>query len=379
MNGADEEVLAETIPEQPKPFQCGQCGAELTFAPGLFSLKCGYCGHENPIAQSAADIQELDFHTYLAEAGSRQETEERRTLKCQACGAESTVAPHVAAHKCPFCDSTINAVALTRQVIKPKSLLPFHITGAEAKVKYRQWLQGLWFAPGALKHRKHRADIEAGIAGIYLPFWTYDANTLCWYTGQQGTHYYVTETRQVRNAQGKMVSSRVQVRKTRWRMAMGRVWNNFDDVLIPASRSMPESLARALEPWDLANLVPYTGEYLSGFRAESYQVDLEMGFESAKAVMDAGIKASIRRDIGGDEQRILTTKTQHDKVTFKHVLLPVWLSAYRYHGKAYRFMVNARTGEVQGERPWSVPKIASAVVAGLIALGTALYFLKDFQ
>lgn len=373
----DREVVdAEPVPDQAKPFQCGQCGAELTYAPGLHSLKCGYCGHENPIPQGEADIHELDYHAFLRDAGARQETEERRTLKCQACGAESTVAPHVAAHSCPFCDTTINAVAANRRVIKPRSLLPFRITDQEAKARYRQWLQGLWFAPGALKHR---ADIEAGIAGIYLPFWTYDAHTLCWYTGQQGTHYYVTETRQARNAQGKMVSTRVQVRKTRWRMATGRVWNNFNDVLIPASRSMPEKLARALEPWDLANLVPYAGEYLSGYQAESYQVDLGTGFESAKAVMDAKIRDSIRRDIGGDEQRILTAKTQHDKVTFKHILLPVWLSAYRYHGKAYRFMVNARTGEVQGERPWSAPKIAAAVVSGLTALGTLLYFLKDLQ
>lgn len=378
MNGAEEPeaVDAEPVPDRPKPFQCGQCGAEITYAPGQHCLKCDYCAHENPIPQGEGDIKELDFHAYLAESGPLQETEERRTLKCRSCGAESTVAPHVAAQKCPFCDTTINDVAATRTVIKPKSLLPFRITGQEAKGKYRQWLRGLWFAPGALKHR---ADIETGIAGIYVPFWTYDAHTLCWYTGQRGVHYYVTETRQARNAQGKLVSSRVQVRKTRWHMAMGRVWNNFNDVLIPASRSMPDSLARALEPWDLDNLVPYRSEYLSGFQAESYQVDLEAGFESAKAVMDGKIRESIRRDIGGDEQRILTAKTQHDKVTFKHVLLPVWLSAYRYHGKAYRFLVNARTGEVQGERPWSIPKVASAVAAGLTALGTVLYLLKDFQ
>ena len=376
MNEAGEEVGAEPIPEQPKPFQCGQCGAELTFAPGLVSLACGHCGHANPIAQGEDDIHELDFRAYLAEAGSRQETEERWTLKCQSCGAESTADARVAAHQCPFCDTTINAVAATRKVIKPKSLLPFGITGPEAKARYREWLRRLWFAPGALKHR---ADIEAGIAGIYIPFWTYDAYALTWYTGQQGTHYYVTETRPVRNAQGRMTTSQVRVRRTRWRLATGRVWNDFDDVLIPASRTLPDKLARALEPWDLANLVPYRSEYLSGFQAESYQVDLAEGFESAKAVMDGRIRESIRRDIGGDEQRILTAKTQHDKVTFKHVLLPVWLSAYRYHGKAYRFMVNARTGEVQGERPWSLPKLASAAAAGLAALGTALYWLKDFQ
>ena len=370
------EVDSEAILDSPKPFQCGQCGAELTFAPGLHSLRCSYCGHENPIPQSEADIHELDFHAYLADAGSRQETQETLTLKCEACGAESTAAANITAQKCPFCDMTINATASSRKTIKPKSLLPFKVPAQDAKRKYRDWIGGLWFAPGELKHR---AKAEVGITGIYVPFWTYDAHTVSFYTGQRGTHYYVTETRSVRNAQGKMVSSRVQVRKTRWSFKAGRVWNNFNDVLVPASRSMPEGLSRSLEPWDLANLAPYRDEYLSGFKAESYQVDLETGFHSAKQIMDEAIRASISRDIGGDEQRILTAKTQHDKVTFKHILLPVWLSAYRYKSKVYRFMVNARTGEVQGERPWSRPKIAAAVAVAVAAGIAVLNLLKDFQ
>jgi len=163
------------------------------------------------------------------------------------------------------------------------------------------------------------------------------------------------------------------VRHTRWTPVSSVVSNSFDDILIIASRSLPKTYADRLEPWDLQNLVPYTDDYLSGFRAESYQVSLEQGFEEAKHTMAAAIESSIRKDIGGDEQQVTSSETQYGKVTFKHILLPVWLSAYRYHDKVYRIMINARTGEVQGERPYSALKIALAVAAATILLFIILF------
>jgi hypothetical protein len=50
----------------------------------------------------------------------------------------------------------------------------------------------------------------------------------------------------------------------------------------------------------------------------------------------------------------------------------VWLSAYRYNNKVFQFIINARTGEVQGERPYSAGKITLAVIAGII-LAIILY------
>ena len=84
--------------------------------------------------------------------------------------------------------------------------------------------------------------------------------------------------------------------------------------------------------------------------------------------MDEGIRRLVRRDIGGDEQRITSVNTQHDNVTFKHILLPIWISAYRYKDRVYRFLINSRTGEVQGERPWSWVKIVLLVMAVLLLI-----------
>ncbi len=208
------------------------------------------------------------------------------------------------------------------------------------------------------------------MTGVYLPYWTYDSQTTTGYTGQRGTYYYVDES--YRDAQGNRRTRRV--RKTKWSFTGGTVYVPFDDVLVPATRSLPRKLLDELEPWDLAALTPYAAAFLSGFIAERYAVDLEQGFTVAQERMAPSIRASICRDIGGDDQRILSMRVQHANVRFKHFLLPLWISSFRYGDKVYRFLVNARTGEGVGERPYSVVKIALAVLLG-IAMAVLLYYL----
>ncbi|MBN2446800.1 MAG: hypothetical protein JXO22_08740, partial [Phycisphaerae bacterium] len=245
--------------------------------------------------------------------------------------------------------------------IKPRSLLPFKIEKDAARAHYRHWLRKLWFAPGALKNF---ARIEERLAGTYVPYWTYDARTTSYYTGQRGEHYYVTV------GSGK---NRHRERRTRWYSVSGTVWNRFNDVLVLGSRSLPRKHADRLEPWGLTELVPYDDAYLSGFTAESYTVDLAAGFAEARKIMEEQIRATVRGDIGGDEQRIHSINTQWDAVTFKHILLPIWISAYRFKDRTYRFLVNGRTGEVQGERPWSWIKILLTILVAIIVIGGAAY------
>jgi hypothetical protein len=98
-------------------------------------------------------------------------------------------------------------------------------------------------------------------------------------------------------------------------------------------------------------LVPYKPEYVSGFQAEAYQVGLKEGFPIARQTIDDQIASAIRSDIGGDHQRIHQVNTRYSDIKFKHVLLPVWVSAYRYRDKPFRFIINGQTGEVSGQSP----------------------------
>ncbi|CUH63123.1 DNA-directed RNA polymerase subunit P [Thalassovita gelatinovora] len=351
-------------------FPCDECGADLRFDPEQGQLVCDHCGYTAEMAQRSprtGGIQELDFKHALDNLLPSQDFEETRVSKCPNCGAQIELDDATHAAECPFCATPVVTDTGAHRHIKPRGVLPFALTEGQARKSMTDWLGRLWFAPNGLQEyaRKGRK-----MEGIYVPYWTYDADTKSSYRGERGVVYY--ETRTVMR-DGKRVQEQVQ--KVRWYPASGRVARFFDDVLVLASRSLPKSYTDALEPWDLAALEPYRPEFLAGFRAEGYTVDLDEGYDEARRHMDRVIERDVRFDIGGDRQRVHDVQTQISDVTFKHILLPVWLAAYKYRGKTYRFVVNGRTGQVRGERPWSVWKITIAVVLGLIVAGGIGYLI----
>jgi ribosomal protein S27E len=316
-------------------------------------------------------LRELDFDAAMAQDLPEAEIEETRVLSCPNCAAQVEFDPDTHAAECPFCATPVVTDTGVHRHIKPRGVLPFALEERQAHKAMADWLGRLWFAPNGLKEyaRKGRR-----MQGIYVPYWTFDADTASHYRGQRGVIYY--ETRTVMR-DGKRVQQ--EVPKIRWYPASGRVARFFDDVLVLASTSLPKSYTDALEPWDLPALEPYRPEYLAGFRAEGYTVDLEQGYAEARAIMARTIERDVRFDIGGDQQRIHQIDTDVRDVTFKHILLPVWLAAYKFRGKTYRFVVNGRTGRVQGERPYSAVKIAIAVGLGLLVAAGVGYLAATQQ
>lgn len=355
-------------------FPCDNCGADFRFEPGKGTLVCDHCGNTGTLEgtgpSAARGIAELDYRAALTADLPQSEIEETRVSKCPNCAAQVEFDGDVHATECPFCATPVVTDTGAHRHIKPRGVLPFALTEPEARGAMTKWLGGLWFAPGGLQDyaRKGRS-----MQGIYVPYWTFDADTRSAYTGERGTVYY--ETRTVMR-DGKRET--VQVAKVRWRRTRGKVARFFDDVLVLASTSLPKRFTDALEPWDLSEMEPYAPEFLAGFRAEGYAIGLEDGFEEARGYMDRIIARDIKFDIGGDRQRIHSVDTELGAITFKHVLLPVWLAAYKYRGETYRFVVNGRTGRVQGERPYSKAKIAIAVLVGLI-IAAAIGFVVATQ
>lgn len=352
---------------------CSNCGAKLTFAPGTDSLQCEFCGTVNEIAvdeeQRVEAHQEIDYQKFISQQSDTTPKVEVLVLKCDGCGAQTTFDPNVISGSCDFCGSPLTSKEGHKaSLIEPKGMLTFKVQDKEGVDLYKTWLRKLWFAPNKLKSYARQTE---KLAGIYIPYWTFDSRTTTRYTGERGDNYQETE-RYTENGEQKTRT----VTKTRWRSARGTVYRNFDDVLVPASHSLPVKYVDKLEPWDLNNLVPYDTKYLSGFKSESYQKGLEEGFTTAQGKMENVIRQDVRRDIGGDHQRIHTMNTDFSDITFKHILLPIWISAYRYNEKVYRFMINGRTGEVQGERPYSWIKITLAVLL-VIAIVIAAYYLID--
>ena len=348
-------------------YPCPACAADLLYEPRDGFLSCPYCGHKEAIPHSVETVKERSFEQYLQIRPEQLTPLAKGALEvqCQSCGATVTFTPPEVARQCDFCGVQIVAQPKSADpIVAPEGVLPFKVTQPDAVSLLREWLSSRWFAPSALKQF---AQPDA-IHGIYLPFWTYDTNTTTHYTGQRGEYYYVTETYVETDSQGKQVTRTRQVRHTRWWPASGTVERWFDDVLVPATLSLPEHRLIALEPWDLDDLQVYDPAFLSGFKAQRYQVDLPQGFERVKEMIRGTIERDVMNDIGGDEQRIDELATHYSGITFKHLLLPVYAGAYRFNGKVFQIVVNGRTGEIQGERPYSFWKIAGLVVAILIVI-----------
>ncbi|HEY8969516.1 MAG TPA: hypothetical protein VIM64_10490 [Puia sp.] len=359
--------MAEQTVIQNTTLQCSSCGATLHFAPGTHQLQCSYCGAANDIAETdSSPIVSFDYEEFIANGNGGEASKIASVISCKNCGASTTLPPEVNSDNCPFCASPlVLSEAQTQQIRKPHYILPFLVPQQKALEDFRSWLKRLWFAPSDLT--KMVSGDARQFKGVYIPHWSYDADTMSDYVGSRGEYYYTTET-YTETVDGEEVTRTREVRHTAWFPTSGQVSNTFNDILISASNSLPQDVAARLEPWRLESLVHYNEQYVSGFRSELYQLDATRCLEEAKRRMQPYIRESILNDIGGDEQVIDNIDTSYGNIGLKYILLPAWISAYRYNNKLYHFTVNACTGEVVGERPYSAMKIALAVIAGIILI-----------
>jgi DNA-directed RNA polymerase subunit RPC12/RpoP len=335
-------------------FLCPNCGANMIFDAGLGKLACPYCAHAQEVAAEGA-VDERSYYEFLERGQQNLQPMARDAMqvRCNGCGAIVNFTPPETATWCDFCGGKIVAQPKAADpLIAPEGVLPFKVAQGQAVQNFNQWLGSLWFAPSALKIMASADKLSS----IYIPYWTYDASTSSFYSGERGDWYYETEYYE-ENGQQK---SR-QVRHTRWSGRNGQVARHFDDVCVPATKSLPEKYIQRLEPWDLQELKSYEPAFLSGHKAQTYQVALDEGFEKFKQIAEGVIYGDVRHDIGGDEQRVHQVQTEYGDITFKHLLLPIYAGAYRFNGRVFQIVVNGRTGEVQGERPYSWLKIGCLV------------------
>lgn len=362
-------------PPTGRKFPCPTCGARLDFDPNEAGLKCPYCGFIEEIKKDdAPEVVEQNYLDFLAKQEDAGEVIEGRSsqTRCPGCGAIVLLEDRVATEACPFCATHLeNQPESAESMIPPESLLPFGIDIRSARNAFNRWLASLWFAPTELKVVANLGQLT----GVYLPYWTYDSMTYTFYEGQRGDNYQDTEwyTDNDGNRKSRTVT------RTRWSWVSGEVRHFFDDVLVCGSMSLPKDLIRTLEPWDLDKLDGFKPDYLSGFKTERYAIGLKDGFENAKERMQDTLDTLIRQDIGGDHQRISSKDTRYSAITFKHLLLPLWVAVYRYHDKTFQVLVNGRTGKVSGYRPWSWMKIIRLSILLAMFAGLMIFLYLRFS
>lgn len=350
-------------------FKCDACSAELTYDASTGKLKCAFCGATQEVPSGGGAVVEHDLFAGLQEA-PRGLGGAIKISRCQECGANVAFADGTTATRCTFCGSSrVLEQAENSNALRPESLLPFAVDKKRANQVFADWLGKLWFRPSDLKQLA-RVD---EVAGVYVPFWTFDAHVESRWTAEAGYYYYFTEE-YTATENGQTVTKERKVQRTRWESAWGQRADDFDDVLVCASKGLPSELAARLHTFDTQQLVPYSPGFLAGWRAEEYAVDLEAGFTIGKTTMEKEQHKRCGKDVPGDTQRNLSVSNAFSQLTYKHVLLPVWIAAYRYRNDVYRFLVNGQTGEVVGKAPWSWLKIFLFVLS-LAALVAVLWFV----
>lgn len=343
----------------PRTFPCEGCGSDLEFNIAVQRLKCPYCGFEKEIdLGDNSTIEEQDLEAMLAtQAQAKLEDANPSTTEydCETCNGTVLFQDNVISTECPYCGSPVqkDEVHGSPDRIKTDAVLPFMVERELARTNLRKWVAGRWFAPNDFKRR----GAQGTFSGLYMPHWTFDSLTYTEYAGERGEVYIE------KNSQG---NTKIKVR---WYPASGRFQRFFDDVLVCALRDAKRKLMQQLEPWHLDKMVPFNQNALAGYVAMTYEVDLKEGFSISRARMNAAIEAEIKQRIGGDRQRIHHVNSRYDALTFKNIMLPVWMLAYRYKDKSYQVVVNASTGEVQGERPWSWVKILLTILTGAAVVG----------
>lgn len=375
-------------------FKCPNCAGAMSYDPASAALKCQYCGHAmapppaqplgaasgNAVQQAAAgmkanaSVREIPLSQGLAMAPKGLGTQVK-AIQCRECGATVNVGPNEQTAACTYCASTmVLPVATDPNLITPESLVPFAVPKDRAGQLFKDWLARLWFRPSNLKHM---AKLEQ-IVGVYVPYWTFDAHVHSEWTAERGWYYYETEEyTTVEN--GETVVRTREVRRVRWEPAWGSRHDVYDDVLVCASKGVPQDLADKLCTFNTQALVHYNPGYLAGWRAESYAIDLPDAWTQAQAKINQMQRSRCAGDVGGNTYQNLQVHNSFSHETFKHVLLPLYVAAYRYQGRPYRFLVNGQTGEVVGKAPYSFWKIAGLVLALLALIAVAIFISHYYQ
>jgi DNA-directed RNA polymerase subunit RPC12/RpoP len=342
-------------------FPCGGCGARVEYAPGTDVLRCPYCGHEQKLVESQQPVRERDFDELAAMSHKVAANLVAHTFACPKCGAKTD--SDKLAERCQFCGTPLVAELNPAETIVPDAVLPLALDRDAARSALRAWASSRWFAPNSLKKVTEAESTKA----TYLPHWTYDAQTISDYCGQRGVFYYETEN-YTETVDGKTEHRTRQVRHTQWNSTHGTVERDFDDVLVVGTGRLDADQLAGLAPWPLPQAVPYRPDYLAGHAALRYDVEPEAGLETAKSQMAPVIEEDCRGDIGGDQQQVTSVNTSYAAVTFKLLLLPVWIAAYLHGGKTFQVLINGCTGQVCGQRPYSAGKIAALVVGILLVI-----------
>lgn len=340
-------------------YYCSNCGGVMIFDVKTQMLKCPNCDTTTKIVDDKRKIVEHAFSNRVANTIKVTE-KTSETKQCKGCGAKVEISKDCTATQCPYCGSSYVLADKQEDAIIPDGVIPFKVDKNGAKEKFNKWINKRWLAPGKLKQMYESDKIQ----GIYLPYWTFDADIVCDYSAEGGKNRKVKETKEDGTTEERTV--------TDWYNTHGRIKKFYDDIVVSASKSMKKSLMKGVEPYDTKNeLSSYSPQYLSGYSSECYTVNLEDAHREANDIMESDLTSEARRDVlrHYDEVRNVRIAPDYRDESYKHILIPLYATAYNYNNKTYSVLINGQTGKIKGDYPKSPLKIAIIILIIAAILG----------
>ena len=334
----------------------------MLFDADLQTLYCPHCGSKKNLAEHKT-AAEQDIMAGLS-ADAVWKAEETVVFRCDNCGAKVVLNKDETAKNCPFCGTAHVQKTDELAGLKPNAVLPFAF-GKDKSLEFaKTWAKKRFFAP-----RKFKKNLNAdNVNGVYVPCFTFDSNTYSTYRGRIG----ITHTKTVGSGKNQRT-----VTYTEWKDISGEYAFNFDDVMIAAGDKCGQNELDKVSPFDTNNGKEYDEQYLLGFMAYHYDHDLSDCWGSAKKKMDAEIRRGILSRYVYDKVDYLNVSTSHEKVTYKYVMIPVYVGNFTFKEKLFNFFVNGTTGKTTGKYPKSGLKITLLAILGGILLAVLLYFLSQ--
>ncbi|GAB05126.1 hypothetical protein GII30_17850 [Gordonia amarae] len=360
--------------EDTRTFPCANCGANLVFDPATGVLRCPSCNSTREIPRSDAKVGLHDLRdAKIAAVGTRgllsandPAASDEHQVVCQNCGGTTVFTGTLTATRCPYCASPIQRddIQDAPKTLPVDGVVPFGVDDKQARQNIEKWINSRWFAPTEFK--KYRT--LGSFSSVYFSYFSYDTTAYTRYSGERGDDYTVV----VGEGDNRHTETR-----TRWTHVRGEVVDNFKDVAALANKGVDPKRVEELKPWPIDTARPFTGEYLAGHLARTYEIGPDEGFQLARREeIDSAITSTVRRDIGGDKQRISSSESRFNPLQFRYLLLPIWLLTVVYDSKPFQVYINGVTGEVQGSRPYSKVKIITAIVAAIIAIAAIVILVQ---
>ncbi len=350
-----DENIVKTLKETDK--KCPQCAGTMSYDPATRMLKCPYCNHTQEIVIDSINdtVEELDFDDAVNMDDQSWGVEKKKVI-CKQCGAEAIYDALQTSAVCEYCGSNQVMEASAEDTVPPNGVVGFLITMQEAGSRFTKWLKGKIFTPSKAK-KSAKPD---AFKGIYLPYWTFDANTTTSYTARYGINRTTTDSKG---------NTRTY---TDWYSTSGVYSEFIDDCLVCGTDRHNSDIIDRINPFDTSKCKPYDPEYVSGFISERYTIGIKSAWEKAKSIIQSRLRNNIENKIlsehNADKVDSLRMNTNYYNKKYKYIVLPVWMSSFVYKNKVFRFMVNGQTGKVGGKAPVSPLRVAVAVVLGLAVL-----------